>query len=41
VQPGDGYTPFNGVYTTNTTLQMAKNYAGFYSPSGLSTILGN
>lgn len=41
VRPGNEYIPFNGVYTTNTTLQMVKNYAGFYSPSGLSTILGD
>lgn len=41
VRPSNEYIPFNGVYTTNTTLQMVKNYAGFYSPSGLSTILGD
>lgn len=40
IEPGKGYIPFNGVYSSNANLQMIQNYGGFYSPSGLSTILG-
>lgn len=40
IEPGKGYIPFNGVYSSNANLQMIQNYGGFYLPSGLSTILG-
>lgn len=41
IQPDKNYIPFNGVFTKDENLHMVKNYAGFYSPSGLSTILGD
>lgn len=41
LNPSKGYVPFNGVFSKDPELKFIKNYGGFYSPSGLSTILGD
>ncbi|MDE5651599.1 MAG: ABC transporter permease [Ureaplasma sp.] len=41
IYPGQGYIPFNGVFSDNTDIVFLNNYAGIYMPSGLSTILSN
>ena len=39
-KPGYGYIPFNGVFTNQQEPKLAFNYAGIYSPSGLSITHG-
>ena len=41
LQPGKGYIPFNGVFTKQQEPKLALNYAGVYSPSGMSMTLGS
>lgn len=41
ITPSKNYIPFNGVFSQDKSMKMIQNFAGFYSPSGLSTILGD
>ncbi|MDE7221799.1 MAG: ABC transporter permease [Ureaplasma sp.] len=41
IYPGQGYIPFNGIFSNNTDIVFLNNYAGMYIPSGLSTIISN
>lgn len=41
IHPSSSYTPFNGVFSSDPNFKMIKNFGGFYTPSGLSTIIGN
>lgn len=38
--PGRGYVPFNGIFTSQKVPEFAMNFGGVYSPSGLSTAKG-
>lgn len=41
IHPASSYVPFNGVFSRDPNFKMIKNFGGFYTPSGLSTIIGN
>ncbi|MBR2651972.1 hypothetical protein IKD56_01040 [bacterium] len=41
IHPASSYVPFNGVFSKDPNFKMIKNFGGFYTPSGLSTILGS